>query len=211
MLAASGHTQGSFRTLLLGWLNRRDCTSALADQFTQMAYARLEQEARLKCMEKDLTATPDLDGAFRTVTVPSDFLALKEVVADTDYYLDPMPYRGLIGQPALPGVPRYYARQGSQWLFRPYPTASLVLTYYGRFTRTVDDGDTNEILGSPSWMVLLWCALTFGGSYYRLDDTAAWEASYQASLGASTLETQDADMFAAPQGVGPVSGAEDYL
>lgn len=201
---------GDFRALFLGWLNRSDCTTDLATTFINRGIGRMQRECRLPLMEREYLPTADgSDGSWQTVAIPNDFIAMKDILADGISEVNNVSLAKYLTAPAYVGCPRYYTRRQGNWLFRPYPSSSLSIVYYGQFDALVNDSDTNMLItAAPE--VLLWAALAYAADYFKMDDKDAWNQQYTGERDALILQGLDAD-FGDPQGVEPVSGVECYL
>jgi hypothetical protein len=200
---------GDYRTLFQGWLNRSDCPNSLADTFMARAIARIQREVRIPAMEASYTPALGADGTWATVGLPDDYIAMKDVVGD-NILVYPVTLDRLLLQPLQPGRPQFYTRVMGTLQFRPWPTQSLTIYYYGQFGSLVADTDTNALL-SAAPEVLLWAQLAYAGDFFKMDEKAQWEAQYEGERDALVQQGLDADFFNSPQGVQPIEGVEFYL
>lgn len=199
-------TLGEVRSQLTGLLNRRDCTTALADTFLRMGMARLQRQVRVPSMERShyIVGNPT---AVESFGVPVDLLQIMDVFVDGKplskvSFRELMNMRSLNG--AVTGPSEFYARIGAVlWVFPAMPpNTEMVLTYYGEFEELPDDTSENTATeGLPD--VLTYSALTFAGDYFKHDSAKAWEARYVSLV----TETMDAasqlEMTGGPSSVTP--------
>ena len=211
------------RATTLDWLNRSDCTVIRANGFVQQAQARIQRELRVPAMEKSVSAALDTNGLYSSINIPSDFLETQRVEADgriiratTPEHLLEMRSVSIATSPAssinpvtvagtvVPGAPSFFARVQGQLLLMPFPTSYATLYYYGQFAPLIVDTDGNSLLDF-GWDCLLFGALSYAGSFFRMDEVQEWEARYVAERDALRQLGQDAD-----SGGGPMTVAAAY-
>jgi hypothetical protein len=164
----------------LGLLNRRDITSSLVNTFMDFAIQRIQRELRVPAMEKLIAVQTDGTANFQ---IPGDLLEVislhtndvtqhkKLVRADLQTILD---------YSQIPGIPRYYYREGSTISVGPYPPENTLIYfhYYVNADALSADADTNWITEiAPT--LLIYAALSYACDYFLDDRKQLYEASYQ--------------------------------
>ena len=164
----------------LGLLYRRDITSSLVNTFMGFAIQRIQRELRVPAMEKLIAVQTDGTANFQ---IPGDLLEVislhtndvtqhkKLVRADLQTILD---------YSQIPGIPRYYYREGSTISVGPYPPENTLIYfhYYVNADALSADADTNWITEiAPT--LLIYAALSYACDYFLDDRKQLYEASYQ--------------------------------
>lgn len=166
------------------WLDRSDLATYVPD-FIALAEERIYRTLRVKALEAALSDTI----ASGVIAVPSDYVELKSAYVDgsptqmlerasvEDIYTN-YPTRSSSGKPA------YIAREGSSFIFGPYPDAAYTIkgVYYQRLPALSVTNTTNWLTeNAPS--LLLFGALCEAEPFMRNDQrTVLWEAKFQAAL-----------------------------
>lgn len=215
-------TQGDFRnTLFLPWLNRPDligpsgAAMPLATVIINRAIARIEREVRLPCMESAIACAPDANGFLSTIPIPADFLEAQRIEADgrplqmitPEGFLLKVGASGAsvvnnLGAYSYPnrmvGAPaQFFTRVQNNFLMTPYPQRYASLFYYAQFAPMTVDSDTNALL-SMAPELAMWAALSYAGSFFRMDEMQEWEMRYQAERDAVKQQALDADNGGGP-------------
>lgn len=149
--------------------------------FFRFGELRVSRDLRIRAMESSLDDTI-ADGV---VAVPSGYVSMKYA------YIDGSPVQKLERKDAEwihfnypdrsgSGSPKYFARDGSNFIFGPYPTDGDTMkgTYYWRLPALSTDNETNWFTeNAPD--LLLFAALIEAEPYLMNDQRAAlWEQKY---------------------------------
>lgn len=176
----------NLKTALLNWADRTDLT-AYDDDFVSLGDARIRKDFAAQSIRvRDMETTTDLTPSSGTVTLPSNFLAMKRVQAltspkrrleyKTQDWLDEAYPDG------AEGTPSFYTVAGSSLSMFPLTDSDIRLTYYAYPTPLSDNDPTNWLLAKyPD--IYLYAALVelelFTGN---TEGVAKWLAAYQAGL-----------------------------
>lgn len=180
-------TRAELRTTFLSRLRRRDCTSALADDFIDDAIRRIQRGLINPGMEKSVEYEIDANTytTYHRLSLPSDFLRMREVsvtLADgTKRALD----RKSLAEVQVEATTDYlayptkYARQAQWLIFAPYPLSGTVVTldYYGEFDDMDDDAD-ETILSSMAPDLVVFGALSYAADHFEDKRAERFEARY---------------------------------
>jgi len=186
-------TFSELKTAVASWLNRSDLTSEIAD-FVTLGEARIYRELRISAMETALSSAISSG----VVAVPSDYVALKHA------YVDGAPTRQLLrAEPgfiyakypsrAATGKPSYIAREGSNFIFGPYPDSNYTIKgiYYKRLPALSDSNTTNWFTSNAPDLLLYAC-LTAAEPFIKNDQRLiVWESMYQSAKDAIEREERD--------------------
>lgn len=201
---------GEIRTQFKAILNRRDCSTALADTFLTQALQRCTRELRTPPQEALTVST--VDGAYVGLPVPADIIQVIAIMATTSggtmRKLTPMTLsRFLELDDIASGQPMYYARIGNFFQFRPSPAldTELNLYYYGEFEPFLNDNDTT-VLGTIASDLLIYGALSYAADYFMDDRGQAFEARYVQI--AQALQDQAYDLEAHDASIAPTYNSE---
>ena len=182
----------TLKTAIGDWLARSDLAT-VADDFIDLAEARINRDLRVSAMETALSESI----ASGVVAVPTGFLEFVSV------YIDGTPTQPLevksphwierqYPQRASDSKPRYVARSGGNFIFGPYPDSAYTVagTYYAKFT-PLGDGTggtaTTNFLITDAPDLILFAALVESAPYVGDDARLSmWHARY-----AEALETVD--------------------
>jgi hypothetical protein len=165
----------TLKTTIGEYLARTDLDAQIPD-FIRLAEERLRRDLRIRQMLKVATADTTVNDS--TVSLPSDFLAMK------DLHLDTNPVRVLQFQNTSnffrnarttdKGVPTMYTLLGSEFQFAPYPDAvyTLRMVYYHKPDFLSDSNASNLFLANcPD--LLLYGALAEAEPYLMNDERIA--------------------------------------
>ena len=169
------------QTAVGNWLNRSDLSSYIPD-FIALGEARIYRELRLRTMETALSSAI----ASGVVAVPSDYIELKHA------YVDGSPTRALLRADPLfiyeryptrssSGKPSYIAREGSNFIFGPYPDSAYTIKgiYYARLDALSASNTTNWFTANAPG-ILLFAALCEAEPFLRNDlRVQLWQAKYE--------------------------------
>lgn len=159
-----------------------DLTDAI-DNLVSVAEARIYREAKTRDMETALTGTIT-SGA---VALPSGYISLKLAYLTTSPY-SPLERRsadwiyGSYPSRSAEGIPKYIAREGSNFIFGPYPDSGYSIGgIYYKNLGAVSSSAHALFTNNPD--LYLYCALARSEAIFGRDDrTKLWEAEYQRIL-----------------------------
>lgn len=201
---------GELRTRFKAILNRRDCTDALANSFIGLGIQKIQRTLRIPAFETTLTTTAS--GSVSTVTIPTDFIALKhhrtsQVTLDRLEIGDFLRY----SQNAEAGEhPQFFCRESTVWKIWPSLSdgSSLTTVYYAEDDSLVSDVDESTLsIVAPD--LIIYAALVFAADYFADDRIAAWTQLYQASFDEVQAQATDEEWSGSPMAVSPMYvGAE---
>lgn len=194
-------TKAEFRDQFLDWLNRGDISQAQADLLINRALARCNRELRIPAMEKSIVFQSPDGNPFERITLPDNFLQLRDVVADgVPCY--PVSYSKLIRLPDYPGRGSVFARDEGTLAFRPLIQTYARILYVASFSPLTADTDTTELLGiSPE--CLLFAALSYAARFFRLDELETWEQSFATERDTLNQMAIDTDTLGVPVSIEP--------
>ncbi len=173
----------SYSTLVTAvgnWLNRSDLTANIPD-FIRLGEARIYRDLRINAMLASFSGTI----AAGVIAVPSDFLEFKRVhvvtdpitpltVVSPDYIMQSWPNR------SSDGIPRAIARDGSNFIFGPYPDSTYAVagSYYQRMTLLLSASSNWFTSNAPD--LLLYASLVEAEPFIMNDERVIlWEGKYQ--------------------------------
>jgi len=201
-MAISSYT--SLKTAIINWLDR-DGLDSVVDDFIDLAEAHFNRTLRLRAQETALSVTISSGVA----AVPSDLLELKhayidssganllEIVGAQDLYRK-YPVR------SATALPRLISRDGSNFIFGPYPDSDYTLAgiYYAKWTALSDDNSTNWLLSNAPDLYLYRSLVEAEGYIGNDARIATWAARAQAAQ--AQVDEQD-DMEKYPAGMAPMT------
>jgi hypothetical protein len=171
-------TYAELQTSVANWLHRSDLTSVISDLIT-IGEKRIFRKVRCRLMETALSGT--ITGG--VVAVPSDFLELKfaNLVTTPAQVLQKATASQIYAKYPLRTSdrrPTHIAREGSNFIFGPYPSSDDVLSgiYYAE--PTVIATSANALfLANPD--LYLFAALCEAAPYIKDDPRVQlWEAKF---------------------------------
>src|SRR5210317_2316926 len=197
-------TYTELKNTIADYLARSDLTTQIPD-FVRLAESRLARDLRLRQMLKVATATTTADDS--TVSLPADFLAMK------DLHLDTNPVRVLQFQNTSnffrnarttdKGVPTMYTLLGSEFQFAPYPDAvyTLRMVYYHKPDFLSDSNASNLFLANcPD--LLLYGALAEAEPYLMNDERIqTWASLYDRGLASLRASDDDSEYPSSPMSI----------
>ena len=194
----------TLKSTIADYLARSDLTTQIPD-FIRLAEERLRRDLRLRQMLKVATATTTADDS--TVSLPADFLAMK------DLHLDTTPVRVLQFQNTSnffrnarvteKGVPTMYTLLGSEFQFAPKPDTAYTLrmVYYYKPELLSDSNASNLFLANcPD--LLLYGALAEAEPYLMNDERlATWASLYDRGLASLRASDDDSEYPSSPMSI----------
>jgi hypothetical protein len=194
----------TLKTKIGEYLARTDLDAQIPD-FIRLAEERLRRDLRIRQMLKVATADTVVNDS--TVSLPSDFLAMK------DLHLDTNPVRVLQFQNTSnffrnarttdKGVPTMYTLLGSEFQFAPYPDAAYTLrmVYYHKPDFLSDSNASNLFLANcPD--LLLYGALAEAEPYLMNDERiATWASLYDRGLASLRASDDDSEYPSSPMSI----------
>lgn len=166
------------QTAVINWLHRSDISTIVPD-FIMLGEKRIFREVRSIEMETALSSTI----ASGVIAVPSDYIELKSA------YINTTPTSKLIGSSvsqiyekyplrSSESKPKYIAREGSNFIFGPYPDSTYEVKgiYYAKLT-SIDTSANALFVAHPD--LYLMAALCESAPYLKDDNRiTTWEAKY---------------------------------
>lgn len=194
----------TLKTKIGEYLARTDLDAQIPD-FIRLAEERLRRDLRIRQMLKVATATTTSDDS--TVSLPSDFLAMK------DLHIDANPVRVLQFQNTSnffrnarskdKGVPTMYTLLGSEFQFAPIPDTAYTLrmVYYHKPDFLSDSNASNLFLANcPD--LLLYGALAEAEPYLMNDERIqTWASLYDRGLASLRASDDDSEYPSSPMSI----------
>jgi hypothetical protein len=192
----------SFRSFVGLWLDVSDLTTPQADTAITLAEKRIEKgdgtpnEPGLRVREMETAFAWTITGS-GTVSVPSEFLELKSAYIDTspnktlekknpEFIRSKYPYRSASGKPS------FIAREGSSFIFGPYPDGEYVVKgiYYKKLPSMVSDATINGIFTAYSDIYLKGTVIECEKLLGRDRRTQTWEPDFKRQLQAANKQRE---------------------
>jgi len=191
----------ALKTKIAEYLARTDLDAQIPD-FIRLAEERLRRELRIRQMLKVATASTTASDS--TVSLPADFLAMKEM------HLDTTPVSTLTFQTTSnffrnarvtdSGKPVHYTLLGSEFQFAPIPDSNYTLrmVYYYKPDLLSDSNPSNLFLANAPDL-LLYGTLAEAEPYLMNDERlATWAQLYERGLQALRTSDDDSEYPSAP-------------
>ena len=191
----------TLKTKIAEYLARTDLDAQIPD-FIRLAEERLRRELRIRQMLKVATASTTASDS--TVSLPADFLAMKEM------HLDTTPVSTLTFQTTSnffrnarvtdSGKPVHYTLLGSEFQFAPIPDSNYTLrmVYYYKPDLLSDSNPSNLFLANAPDL-LLYGTLAEAEPYLMNDERlATWAQLYERGLQALRTSDDDSEYPSAP-------------
>jgi hypothetical protein len=179
-------TYSELKTAIFAWVDSSsgDFSGTTIDDLILMAHQRIGREVRCREMEADISATVSAG----VVPLPADFVDLKYAYLNNEqptkflqkrtarFIYERYPHRDAAGRPG------YVAREGSNFIFGPYPdtgtTYNMKGVYWRRMTLTTTLTFNEVVRVHPDLYLAASVAeaIPFVGQDARLQ---VWEAKYQ--------------------------------
>jgi hypothetical protein len=169
-------------TALEGWLNRTDISAQIPD-FITLLESRLNRLLRVPQMEAQSTTSADS----ATVSLPTDFLQMREVVIDDEVVsaYNPQNLRTLF-QSSSATTPMGYAVVGQTLLILPAPDTDnpvgVDMTYYQKIPALTSTSPTNWLLEDhPD--IYLYGSLCMAKAYIQdPDQINQWKSAWDEAM-----------------------------
>ena len=163
------------------YLGRSDLTSVIPD-FISLAEIRLSRQLRLRQMLS--TASLSTTGGTSTITLPSDFLSIRDIYIDQNprqslSYLSPSAFTR-DARAAESGLPVFYTQKSDVLEFAPIPDTnySVKMLYYAK-PAVLSDSNTTNVFMTTCPDALLYGALLEAEPYLMNDARlAVWTQLY---------------------------------
>ena len=172
-------TYAELQSSVADYLARSDLTTQIVD-FIQLGEIRLRRDLRLR----EMLTTTDLTVNAQEITIPTDFLQLREIHLDTNPitqldFLAPTSFfrNGRVGQT---GKPVFYTATGSKFVFGPNPddTYTAKLLYYQN-PDFLSDSNTSNVFLSTCPDALLYATLAESEPFLMNDERiSVWASLY---------------------------------
>lgn len=188
-------------TAITDFTHRSDLAS-FVDYFIQGAQEDIHKDIfdknegnAIKAMEAAFTpAAIDGSGHF---AVPSDYLSLKNMEVTVGQNLFELTEKGIqwiygnYPKRAPDGIPAYVAREGSNFIFGPYPDSAYTIQgYYYQLAPLLSGSQTTNWIVLKAPMLLLAACMRRAKQYLQhLDVVAYWQGEYD--KGIDTLVNED--------------------
>lgn len=183
------------------WLHRGTSMDTVIPDLISLAEARIYRELRVRQMETTLSVTI----ASGVAAIPTGYRELKFA------YLDGSPTTKLARKDAefiyqnyptraSGGTPKFIARDGSNFIFGPYPTDGDTLkgTYYKRLPALSVSNTTNWLTDDCPDLIL-WASLCEAAPYVMDDERVAlWESKYANAKAKAQRESDDEEFSGSP-------------
>lgn len=177
-------TYSDLQAAVATWLDRSDLTSYITD-FIALAEQDIYQLLRVPDMETALNSTI----ASGVIAVPSGLLELKSAYVDgsptqplqrvsTDFIYNRYPTR------SSEGMPRYIAREGTNFIFGPYPDSTYTIKgiYYTR-PAALSATNTSNFLTTTYPALLLYGSLVEARAFLHDDPRiGVWETLFRQAV-----------------------------
>ncbi len=174
-------TYAELQTAVGNWLNRGDLTSYIPD-LIMLGERKIYRDLRIRAMETALSGTI----ASGVIAVPSDYIELKSAYINSsptlqlqrrnvEFIYDKYPVR------ASEGRPKFIAREGSNFIFGPYPDSGYTVQgiYYKRLTALSVSNTTNWFTDNAPDL-LLYASLVEAEAFVKNDARIPlWVAGYE--------------------------------
>lgn len=183
-MASNFTSYGAFKTGLAAWMDvsSTDLSSTIDDLIT-VAETRIFREARTRDMEQAISTSIGSG----VVAVPSGYVAMKFCYIETDpvqrlerrtpeWIYTAYPTR------SAEGVPLYFARDATNFIFGPYPDSSY--TFKGVYYKRLDgiDPSLNALFTASKDLYLFACLAESEIIIGRDARIPVWEAKYKNAL-----------------------------
>lgn len=145
------------QTTIADYLGRTDLTNQIPD-FIRLAEIRLRRELRIRQMLRSATTTTT--GGDSTVSLPSDFLELRDLFVETNptrdlQYVSPSVF-SRNGRTTESGLPVFYTILATELKFAPIPDASYTvqILYYAAPEYLSGSNPSNDFLANAPDLLL---------------------------------------------------------
>ena len=178
-------TYATLSTAIGDYLARSDLTTFIPN-FVQNCEEKLYRELRISAMEKALSVSISSGVA----AVPSDYLEMRYAYLTTSpiTWLERLSPEDIYSRyPSRSGggeIPKFYAREGTDFIFGPYPGAyTMAGIYYAKLTLLRNDVDGTNWFTTNAPDLLLYGSLLEAEPFIKNDARLAlWRQMYAESL-----------------------------
>lgn len=194
-------TYSDLKTSIANYLGRSDLTSQIPD-FITLAEVRLSRELRIRQMLSNSTIATV--GGTNTVSLPSDFLDLRDIYVDGNprqpiSYMTPAAF-SRDAQPEFSGKPVYYTINATQFVLAPNPDTNynIKVLYYAKPTVLSDSNTSNAFLANAP-DALLYASLLEAEPYLMNDQRIlVWSNLYSNALQALNTADEKSEFSGVP-------------
>jgi hypothetical protein len=189
------------KTTVASYLARSDLTAQIPN-FIRLAEVRLRRDLRIRQMLKSSITT--LTGGDQTVTLPIDFLQLRDLFVLSNpirdlQFLSPSTF-SRNGRVNESGLPVFYTIIANEFMFAPVPDGNytLQMLYYSAPTYLSDTNPSNAFVATcPD--LLLYASLLEAEPYLMNDArTQLWATMYDRGLAALNAADDQSEHSAVP-------------
>lgn len=189
------------KTTVANYLARTDLTAQIPD-FIQLAEVRLRRDLRIRQMLKSVTTTTT--GGDATVSLPSDFLELRDLFVDTNpardlQYVTPSIF-SRNGRTTESGLMVFYTILADEIKFAPTPDTNytLEMLYYAAPALLSDSNVSNVFLANCPDLVLYGSLIE--AEPYLMNDARIqlWAGMYDRGLASLTASDDRAESSGVP-------------
>lgn len=183
-------TYANLTTAITNWLHRSDLSSYV-DDFVTLGESRINNDLRIRQMETTMSTVISSG----VVAVPSNYVEAKHfyISSTTPYYWlerksAEWVYANYPDRSAT-GIPAFWARDGSNFIFGPYPDTgyTVTLVYYNRLIAL--SSAVNTVYTSYPGLYLF-ASLAETAPFLKDDNRVVlWEAKYQDILKKIQIES----------------------
>ena len=201
-------TYSALQTTIADYLVRSDLTNPIKD-FITLAEVRLNRDLRIRQMLTYTTLT--MTAATSTVTVPSDFLQLRDMhinttpISSLEYQSPSAFFRNTRATDS--GTPKQFTNVGSSFTFAPKPDSAYVLQilYYAK-PAVLSDGNTSNVWLANCPDALLYASMAEAETYLMNDARLQyWAALYDKAIGALTTSDDSSENSGSPLSISVAS------
>jgi hypothetical protein len=172
-------TYAGLQESIAGWLHRADLTARIPDLIA-LGETRIYREVRARPMEVAFSDTI----ASGVIALPTSYIELKYAYVATNptqtlkrqaarWILEKYPQR--VGY----GEPRYIAREGSNFIFGPYPDSSYTISGYYYMNLGLVSASAHALF-TENQDLYMWAALAEAEPYIKNDKRiGVWESKYR--------------------------------
>lgn len=190
-------TYNDLTTAIADWLDRTDLSAGTINTFVTLAEVDIFQRLRIREMETVGSAVISSS----VIPLPTGYLELKSAYIDTNplqalQKSTPDFIRSKYSVTGDTGVPRYIAREGTNFIFGPGPNSNYTVDYiyYQEPTSLATSSTTNSI-SSRCMSLYLYGSLIQAATYLGQEDKIGlWSTVYERLLN-NFNQTQETEGF----------------
>lgn len=191
-------TYAELQTAVANWLHRSDLTSAIPD-FITLAETEIFRRLRVQDLETAFTGTISSNA----IALPTSYLDLKYAYVSTTpiQWLDRKSARWIREKYPLTsssGVPKFIAREGTNFIFGPYADAAYTIA--GVYYKNIGPlSSSAHVLFTNNPDLYLYGSLLAAVPYLKDDKRVPlWQAKYEAALIQTQIESDREEFSGAP-------------